>query len=182
MSEYKYPYIPKDYYAPVMFACKMIRQNGYFNKAISTAARYYGVDENELEKHVRARQAAGQKGTAKGRKYHYYLVCGVSETERDPMPVIHEITVEKATSAQNAHKKYNEIDDRKSRQNYTGGIDSISFWHITVDDTKYNTEDDAHKALASMMKELKETGKSHGLAYLPYYGDGRTVLTFENWI
>jgi len=66
MPNYKYPYVPKDYYPAVMFACKMIRDNGYFNKAISTAADYYGVDELELERHVRARQGAGQKGKKRG--------------------------------------------------------------------------------------------------------------------
>lgn len=62
----EYPYIPKPYYAAVMFACKMIRENGYFNKAIRTAARYYHVDKDELAAHVRARQAAGQKGKQRG--------------------------------------------------------------------------------------------------------------------
>ena len=47
-----YPYIPKQYYAAVMFACKMIRENGYFNKAINTAANYYNVNPKEVEKHV----------------------------------------------------------------------------------------------------------------------------------
>ncbi len=74
MSSYKYPYIPKDYYAATMFACKMIRQNGSFNKAIKTASRYYEVDESELAKHVRKRQGAGQKG--KARKYKWYKIYG----------------------------------------------------------------------------------------------------------
>lgn len=85
MSDYKYPYIPKDYYPAVMFACNMIRENGCFNKAISIASGYYGVDEDELSKHVRARQAAGQIGKKRGKfkKYRYkgivyvrYHECG----------------------------------------------------------------------------------------------------------
>ena len=44
MGEYKYPYVPKEYYPAVMFACKIIRQNGTFNKAINSSAKYYGVD------------------------------------------------------------------------------------------------------------------------------------------
>lgn len=74
---YKYPYIPREYYAAVMFACKMIRENGYFNKAIQRAADYYDVDEDELAKHVRARQGAGQKGTT--RKYKWYLLLTVED-------------------------------------------------------------------------------------------------------
>ena len=70
---YKYPYVPKRYYPAVMFACKMIRENGYFNKAIRTAADYYNVDEEELERHVRARQAAGQAGKPRG-KMKWFIV------------------------------------------------------------------------------------------------------------
>lgn len=75
MSGHKYPYIPKKYYKPVMFACKMIRETGYFNKAINTAARYYGVDADEVAKHVRARQGAGQKG--KTRSYNIYGIVAL---------------------------------------------------------------------------------------------------------
>ena len=81
MTDYKYPYVPKEYYAAVIFACKMIRENGYFNKAIKTAANYYGVDADELEKHVRKRQGAGQKG--KSRKYFYYVVIYYPSSEDD---------------------------------------------------------------------------------------------------
>lgn len=67
----KYPWIPKEYYAAVMYACKLIRDNGNYNKSIRIASNYYDVDEDTLSKHVRARQAAGQKG--KTRKYKYYV-------------------------------------------------------------------------------------------------------------
>lgn len=70
----KYPYIPKGYYPAVMFACKMIRENGYFNQAIERSARYYGVDERTLEKHVRARQAAGQKGKKRGKMRWFAVI------------------------------------------------------------------------------------------------------------
>lgn len=74
---YKYPYIPKDYYPAVMFACKLIRENGYFNQAISKAADYYRVDENILAHHVRKRQGAGQKW--KSRKYKWYVILGLED-------------------------------------------------------------------------------------------------------
>lgn len=75
MVEQKYPYIPKKYFKPVIFACKLIRENGYFNKAIQTAANYYGVDADEVAKHVRARQGAGQKG--KTRKYNTFGIVAL---------------------------------------------------------------------------------------------------------
>lgn len=74
MSEYKYPYIPKEYYPAVMCACALIRKYGTFNTAVRTAASRYGVDEEEIAKHVRKRQGAGQKGQT--RKYQWYLVVG----------------------------------------------------------------------------------------------------------
>lgn len=67
MAENKYPYIPKSLYPAVMYACSLIRKYGTFNVACRTAANHYGVDADDVEKHVRARQAAGQKG--KSRKY-----------------------------------------------------------------------------------------------------------------
>lgn len=77
MDDYKYPYIPKEYYQAVMYACSCIRKYGTFNRAINAAANKYGVDKSEVEKHVRKRQGAGQKGST--RKYKYYLVIGYTD-------------------------------------------------------------------------------------------------------
>ena len=121
----KYPYIPKEYYPAVMFACKMIRENGYYNKAIETAASYYGVDRDELDKHVRARQGAGQKG--KQRKYNYYVIAGYTYYNADGTCSCWDYTdddylkhaivgVFKATSEENAvfqaEKKYESFEYR----------------------------------------------------------------------
>ena len=62
MSENKYPYVPKKYYPAVILACKMIRESGWFNKAVSYCANKYNLDEDTLAHHIRKRQAAGQKG------------------------------------------------------------------------------------------------------------------------
>ena len=70
-KHFKYPYIPKQYYAAVMYACKLIRYHGNYNTAIRISSNHYGVDADTLSKHVRARQAAGQK--RKTRKYKYYV-------------------------------------------------------------------------------------------------------------
>ena len=77
---YKYPYIPKEYYPAVMFACSCIRKYGTFNVAIQAAANKYGLDEEEIAKHVRKRQGAGQKGTT--RKYKWFLVMGYTDEYR----------------------------------------------------------------------------------------------------
>lgn len=73
-----YPYIKdKNMYAAVMGACSYIRDTGYFHKAVSYYADKYKVDEKELEREIRKRQAAGQKG--KTRKYKYFVVKGYTD-------------------------------------------------------------------------------------------------------
>ena len=74
MGEYKYPYIPKEYYAAVRYACNCIRKYGTFNVAVNTAAKAYGVDRETVAKYVRERQGAGQRG--KTRDYKYYVLVG----------------------------------------------------------------------------------------------------------
>ena len=71
----KYPFIAnKKLYAAVMFACKMIREDGFFNKAVDRAANYYGVDVEDVKKEVRLRQSAGQSGKPRG-KMKWFIVC-----------------------------------------------------------------------------------------------------------
>lgn len=75
--EYKYPYISdKNMYAAVMGACSYIRKTGWFNKAVAYYAKKYRVDQDELEKHIRARQGAGQKANNANnrRKYSWFAV------------------------------------------------------------------------------------------------------------
>lgn len=74
MSRYKYPFIPREYYPAVMYACNCIRKYGTFNVAVNTAAKEYGVDRETVAKYVRQRQGAGQKGTT--RKYKWFVVVG----------------------------------------------------------------------------------------------------------
>ncbi len=71
----KYPFIAdKKLYAAAMFACKMIREEGFFNKAVARAADHYNVDEEDVAKEVRKRQSAGQKGKPLG-KMKWFIVC-----------------------------------------------------------------------------------------------------------
>lgn len=103
MANYKHPWIPKEYYSAVMFACKMIRENGYFNKAISCSANYYDVDYKTLEKHVRARQNAGKKGHKRG-KFKYYTIYQLIETCEGSQRCCEKGLVIKALSKNNALK------------------------------------------------------------------------------
>lgn len=150
---YKYPYIPKQYYAAVMFACKMIRENGYFNKAISTAANYYNVDEDELAKHVRARQGAGQKGTT--RKYKWFLLltyddvmqfddCGTLNswsyyTEGDWRAHSHKRVI-KATSLKNA----------KSQVEMSHPSQRYEYFEVVCNSAQFDTEKEAKQKAKSL--------------------------------
>lgn len=79
MSKYKYPYInDKTMYKAVLFACSMLRDNGYFNKACEISANYYSVNLEELKNHVIARTTAGRKAQQKNapkRKYKWFTCC-----------------------------------------------------------------------------------------------------------
>lgn len=77
MGSYKYPYIPKEYYPAVMYACSNIRKYKTFHWAVNAATKKYGVDAEKVAKYVRERQGAGQKG--KSRSYKFYVVCGWSD-------------------------------------------------------------------------------------------------------
>jgi len=57
MSEW----IPKDLWMATQFACKLIRENHWFNKDCQTAADCYGVNVEDVMAQVRKRQSAGQK-------------------------------------------------------------------------------------------------------------------------
>ena len=84
MPSYKYPYIPKEYYAAVMYACKIIRETGNFNRAVRIASSHYDVDDEILERHIRKRQGAGQKGKAsptKNKKYKYFVVAAYNHVD-----------------------------------------------------------------------------------------------------
>ena len=102
MEGYKYPYIPnKRMYAAVMGACKWIRQSGYFNKAVSYYADKYNVDADELAKHIRARQGAGQKGKKRG-TYKYYVVLTWESCDADGVAHLYGIDIKKALTPSNA--------------------------------------------------------------------------------
>lgn len=174
LSKYKYPYIPKEYYSAVMFACKMIRENGYFNKAIKAAAKYYDVDETTLEKHVRARQGAGQKGST--RKYYYFVLFCVKDyqqmddcgsfnswyyTEEDYRKYSY-VAIKKATTEDNAKRALQNLS--KDYLYHGGECDTI------FKAEKYDTEQQA-KDRQDSIKTWEQFKKAAGLKF----EDGRKI-------
>lgn len=61
MSEYKYPWVPREYFAAMMGALKMIQDTGHFNKAVNYYSGKYNVDPNTLVKYIKERQGIEQK-------------------------------------------------------------------------------------------------------------------------
>lgn len=146
MPKYKYPYIPREYYAAVMFACKMIQENGYFNKAIDTAAKYYRVDSEELERHVRKRQGAGQRASDEKRKYKYYVCCTC--TIREGPTEYSNPVIKKATSAENAAAQI---------PNFHGGGDgAYAYDSFGIFISEYETKKEAEENIKKDFKSYVE--------------------------
>lgn len=144
MSEYKYPYIPKQYYAAVMFACKMIRETENKNRSIRTAANYYGVDEDEVRKHVDRRAAAGAKGrksTSKGRKYKWFVIGEFYGTDAGGENAhLSSIGVCKGLSAKTVVNRYSESDFIFDRRNDYGGAYAPYRLHKVLGEYENRTE------------------------------------------
>ena len=145
MSKYKYPLIPKEYYPAVMLACKIIRERNTFNKAVKIASKYYNVDENELIYHIRARQAAGQKGTSAGRKYKWYIIFEITECCEGSMSKVTGLSYEKATSVENAVKHFRKNDHIDSSDSYY----TYSTFHVPLTEQGFDTEEEAEDFLRS---------------------------------
>lgn len=114
MADYKYPYIAnKKMYCAVMGACKWIRESGYFNKAVKYYADRYGVDADELAKHIRERQGAGQKGKKRG-AYKYYVVLTWESCDADGEAHLIDLKTKKAMNESNAKQDwwdFNRVND-----------------------------------------------------------------------
>lgn len=159
----KYPYIhDKTMYCAVMFACKLIRETRYFNKAVETAAEYYGVDEEELKRHIRERQAAGQKGKAKGRKYRWFILVKYDMTDAQGYYEYNDYRIVRATSHTNAIHHFAEADIRETKQSDYGGSYSPLIGHTVVGEHDgYETKSEAVKALELLKKAKLPKDKAY---------------------
>ena len=154
MSNYKYPYIPdKRMYAAVMGACQYIRETGYFNKAVSYYAKRYDVDENELAGHIRARQAAGQKGKHSnnaGKKYKWFIVCKTVWCEADGEITLYDPFVIKGLTEETVIRRFSESDwDRTVRDDYGGSYAPV-YGHKVI--AEFESEKEAKRALTEALE------------------------------
>lgn len=150
MADYKYPYIKggKAMVAAVLGACKMIRDTGYFNKAVRYYANRYGVDEYELEKNIRARQAAGQKGKrgqSAGKTYKWYLICETSYCEADYEVSVRNPQIVRGLSRKTVLNRFSDSDWGRTVRNDTGSSYSLIYGHKVIGE--FETKADAEQAL-----------------------------------
>lgn len=153
MANYKYPYIPKEYYAAVMYACKLVRETGERNNAVARAARYYGVDEDEVKKHFDARIAAGQKGKKspnKGKQYKYFIVVTIQGCEAQGLDV-GEVEICKGLTANTVENRFVNSDYYFCIRNDCGGAYSPDRFHKVI--AEFATKAEAEKAVANMSRE-----------------------------
>ena len=160
MSGYKYPYIAdKTMYAAVMGACKYIRETGYFHKAVSYYADKYGVDEDELERHIRARQAAGRKGgtsASKGKKYKWFLVASVVDSCEGSQRVVNKFEVVKGLSKESVEKKYTDYDFKRTMREDYGGYYAPHYYHWVAKEFEIEpSENEVRKAMEDYKKETE---------------------------
>lgn len=142
----KYPRIPKQYFPAVMFACKIIREEGAFNKALSVASNYYGVDKSELEKYIRARQAAGQRGNG-GYKLKWYVIDRRVACEANP-EWSHSYHIVRGRSRDSVLRTYVDRDMAFDMRNDTGS--SYSRYMSTVIVSEHETKAEAEEAFAKL--------------------------------
>ena len=149
---YKYPYISdKRMFAAVMYACKLIRETGYFNKAVQEASEQYNVNEEEIKKHIRARQAAGQKGKVSGRKYRWYILEGRVRSDADGAGNSTGFSIVRATNLENAQLHFSEADLHETMIYDYGGAYAPCFEHYVVGNYDgYATKTEAQKALKEL--------------------------------
>lgn len=153
MGEYKYPLIPKKYYAAVMFACKMIREHKTFNKSCEIAANYYKVDEQQVRKHVSARAAAGHKGVKQGKQYWFVVTkfhgSDASGFEEEESKVV------RGKSKATVDRRFREESGTYNRRHDRNGS-SYSWAEYYIVDGPYERKSEAQKVSDSRNEAIKK--------------------------
>ena len=146
----KMPYISdKRLYSAVMFACKMIRENRGFNKAVEIAADYYHVSEESVASEIRKRQAAGQSGKSKG-KYKYYTCCSMILSGDEGYVSYRDPYIKKAFSSRNV-----KLSDRHRNSYFEGSYGRGGYEEMPHVMNEYSTEKEAIEHLEEDFNELK---------------------------
>lgn len=137
-------WIPKELWLAVNFAAKMVRENGYFNKAVNTAANYYKVNPNDVERELRKRQAKGQKGSKRG-TYKWWVVELLCATDADPEWFIEDIKVVKALNEKNARSNTWDTERMSMLADYGG---SYAPFYVAKANGPFNSKKEAedHKS------------------------------------
>lgn len=144
-----YPRVPRKYYAAVMFAAKMVRENGYFNKACRVAANYYDVEEEKVRKYLHERSVAGKKKKIidAGKKMHYFVIeqttssCEGSQRTR-------EYIIAKGYTKEAVERRISDADWGYTMANDYGGYYSKDRYSEIVGE--YMTKDEAQARIDDM--------------------------------
>lgn len=156
-KNYKYPFIKggKAMVAAVLGACSYIRETGYFNKAVRYYSEKYDVDPDELEKNIRARQAAGQrsKSTA-GRTYKYFIVARIITNDANYNDIPYRYDIVRGISEKTVKARFTESDWNNTTRNYTGSSYDPCYEHKIIGE--YATKQEAEEALDKIERETKD--------------------------
>ena len=138
---YAYPYIPKQYYPAVMLACKILREDGTYNRALSIAANYYDVDEDILKKHVDARVHAKKRES--GYKMKWFVIERRCHCDAN-YDYGADVFVAKGRSKETVESGYAKFDWEEQRRNDYGGS-YAPYWTTSVI-SEHDTKEEAQLA------------------------------------
>ena len=141
MSEYKYPWIPREYYSTVMMvvgAYGKSQDEDYLNSLINLYSARAWVDRQEVAKHVKARLAAERNNPS------WFIVAKVvSENGKAQYQTPQVLS---GWSAESVVERFSNRDWRLSMHyDYISEV-SVVIEHKAI--AEFSTEEDARKALS----------------------------------
>ena len=158
MAKAERPYIPREYYPAVRFACKMLRETGWYNKSISKAASYYDIDEDELKEWVNKWTHA--KPRASGYKMKWFLVQMEISCEANSYCGDVRLEIVKGKSKDTVENRLADIEWKFDRRNDTGSSYSRTMLSGVIGE--YDTEEDAKTAMIERRRVVDEIVKRGG--------------------
>lgn len=178
-SGYKYSWIPKEYYPAVMFAAKLVRQSGWFNKACRTAANYYGVDEDKVREYLSKRSHEGQAAKPKPAKKRAYFVIEESTYTCEGSEHYTRYFTTMGYSESAVNRRLTDSDIKFSIRNETGSYYSKDRFSSIVGE--FATQAEAEKEAARLQNIADaEAARLYGMpAQSPTRGDNKIELDFS---